>query len=139
MTIPISIFIASNFNFEIETTPTPGAKIRKPRANEFRRKQASDFLDKVIASVGDRAVKIVAERICWRARLGCEYEEVTKEEGYLKVIYEEERPYSTSAMKPIWQSEGRANPRGIPYLYLATRRETALSEVRPWIARSRRP
>jgi len=38
-------------------------------------------------------------------------------------------------MKPIpnWQSEGRANPRGIPYLYLATTRETALAEVRPWV------
>jgi hypothetical protein len=38
-------------------------------------------------------------------------------------------------MKPIsnWQSEGRANPRGIPYLYLATTRDTALAEVRPWI------
>jgi RES domain-containing protein len=38
-------------------------------------------------------------------------------------------------MKPIpkWQGEGRANPRGIPVLYLATHRETALAEVRPWI------
>jgi hypothetical protein len=38
-------------------------------------------------------------------------------------------------MKPVsnWQSEGRANPRGIPYLYLATTRDTALAEVRPWI------
>ncbi|MFZ0569740.1 MAG: RES domain-containing protein [Rhodomicrobium sp.] len=38
-------------------------------------------------------------------------------------------------MKPIpnWLSEGRANPRGIPYLYLASTRDTALAEVRPWI------
>jgi RES domain-containing protein len=38
-------------------------------------------------------------------------------------------------MKPIsnWQGEGRANPRGIPVLYLATDRDTALAEVRPWI------
>jgi len=41
-------------------------------------------------------------------------------------------------MKPIpnWQSEGRANPRGIPYLYMANTRDTALSEVRPWIGAS---
>ena len=29
--------------------------------------------------------------------------------------------------------EGRANPKGIPYLYTATHRETAIAEVRPWI------
>jgi RES domain-containing protein len=28
---------------------------------------------------------------------------------------------------------GRINPRGIPYLYLASDKETAVSEVRPWI------
>ena len=38
-------------------------------------------------------------------------------------------------MKPLKDRavEGRANPKGIPYLYLATNRETALAEVRPWI------
>jgi hypothetical protein len=29
--------------------------------------------------------------------------------------------------------EGRANPKGIPCLYLATHEKTAVSEVRPWI------
>ena len=38
-------------------------------------------------------------------------------------------------MKPLPDKayDGRANPKGIPCLYLATRKETALSEVRPWI------
>jgi hypothetical protein len=38
-------------------------------------------------------------------------------------------------MKPLRDraSEGRANPKGIPYLYLATREKTAILEVRPWI------
>ncbi len=30
-------------------------------------------------------------------------------------------------------SEGRANPKGIPYLYLATNQDTAMAEVRPWV------
>lgn len=30
-------------------------------------------------------------------------------------------------------TEGRANPKGIPCLYLASNRETALAEVRPWV------
>jgi RES domain len=34
---------------------------------------------------------------------------------------------------PLLVSEGRANPRGIAYLYLSTDEETAMSEVRPWI------
>jgi len=30
-------------------------------------------------------------------------------------------------------NEGRVNPRGIPYLYLATDKETAMGEARPWV------
>lgn len=38
-------------------------------------------------------------------------------------------------MKPLQDRavEGRANPKGIPYLYLSTNRETAIAEVRPWL------
>ena len=38
-------------------------------------------------------------------------------------------------MKPVSfeASEGRANPKEIPCLYLATDKETAMSEVRPWL------
>lgn len=38
-------------------------------------------------------------------------------------------------MKPLKDRapEGRINPKGIPCLYLAIERDTALSEVRPWI------
>jgi hypothetical protein len=38
-------------------------------------------------------------------------------------------------MKPLERraAEGRANPKGIPVLYLATERDTAMREVRPWI------
>jgi len=38
-------------------------------------------------------------------------------------------------MKPLPDRarEGRANPKGIPYLYLATHEDIAVAEVRPWI------
>ncbi len=38
-------------------------------------------------------------------------------------------------MKPLRDRtrEGRANPKGIPYLYLATHEDVAMAEVRPWI------
>lgn len=38
-------------------------------------------------------------------------------------------------MKPLRDRarEGRANPKGIPYLYLSNDKDTALAEVRPWL------
>jgi hypothetical protein len=61
----------------------------------------------------------------WRAQIGYE-EPMGKDEDPL--------PLSAQRMKPIPNkaTEGRANPKGIPYLYLATDKETAMAEVRPW-------
>lgn len=45
-------------------------------------------------------------------------------------------PYSKQEMGPPparLAQEGRLNPGGIPYLYLASDIETAIAEVRPWI------
>lgn len=44
-------------------------------------------------------------------------------------------PYPVDRMKPRRDrtKEGRANPKGIPYLYTANDKETAIAEVRPWI------
>jgi hypothetical protein len=44
-------------------------------------------------------------------------------------------PFSPERMKPLdyEAAEGRANPKGIPYLYGATQESTAIAEVRPWI------
>jgi RES domain-containing protein len=102
-----------------------------------RSARTKSFLTNVTASCASREVIIPSGSIYWRARLGCESEEISKidEEENLTVVYEEDRPYSVGQMKPIpnWQGEGRANPRGIPCLYIATHRDTALAEVRPWI------
>jgi hypothetical protein len=42
---------------------------------------------------------------------------------------------SPNRMKPLIgsASEGRANPKGLPYLYVADDRDTAMAEVRPWV------
>lgn len=102
----------------------------------FVRSQSSEkFLNEVRVSCTTRKITIPKGKIYWRARLGCEFEEVTKEEPDITVVYPEQRPYGRDGMKPIpnWQGEGRANPRGILALYVATTRDTALAEVRPWI------
>jgi hypothetical protein len=100
-----------------------------------RHKNTDDLLDQVLASRGDRERTIPRGWLCWRARIGCETEEVERVDDDTRVVYDEDRPYGQQGMKPIpnWQREGRANPRGIPYLYLGTSRDTALAEVRPWI------
>lgn len=43
--------------------------------------------------------------------------------------------FRPARMKPLpyQASEGRANPKGIPYLYTATYHDTAIVEVRPWV------
>jgi hypothetical protein len=43
-------------------------------------------------------------------------------------------PFAKERMKPRLGRavEGRANPKGIPYLYLSSHRDTAAAEVRPW-------
>jgi RES domain len=101
--------------------------VRSPATNAF--------LDEVLASCASRKLTIPNKRNFWRARLGCEWEDVETTDGEITAVVEEPRPYSAKDMKPIqnWQSEGRANPRGMPRLYLATTRDTALAEVRPWI------
>lgn len=107
----------------------------KSRLRYVRSSSADQFLEEVRASCPSRKVTIPNRSLYWRARLGCEWEEVTQTDGEITAVVDEERPYRSKEMKPIpnWQSEGRANPRGIPCLYLATHRDTALAEVRPWI------
>ena len=65
----------------------------------------------------------------WRAQLGqdCYPADLTREE--------QPAPLDIQRMKPLGDRarEGRANPKGIPYLYLATHKDTAIAEVRPWI------
>ncbi|MGA7761216.1 MAG: RES family NAD+ phosphorylase [Candidatus Binataceae bacterium] len=69
----------------------------------------------------------------WRAQLGFELEPIWDGEKYIDDCVE--GPFPPERMKPLRDRarEGRANPHGIPYLYLSSRKETALSEVRPWL------
>lgn len=47
---------------------------------------------------------------------------------------EELIPYPKERMKPLLYeaNEGRANPKGIPFIYLASDKKTAMAEARPW-------
>jgi hypothetical protein len=72
----------------------------------------------------------VCGSMLWRAQLGYDH--------YAAVDFTGEQqpaPFPVERMKPLRNRarEGRANPKGIPYLYLATHQDTAMAEVRPWV------
>jgi hypothetical protein len=103
----------------------------------------SSFLEAVRATSKERE-RIFEPGVCvWRAQLGHDLcpvfsydedaDEIKREQTKVEIA-EEERPYPPARMKPnlSFATEGRANPKGIPYLYLADKQETAMSEVRPW-------
>jgi len=91
------------------------------------------FLDEVLITSGSRQRTIKEGAIFWRSQLGGDTRPVYDDEG--NEIANEPCPHPVKRMKPLKYaaSEGRANPKGIPCLYLATSKETAMSEVRPWI------
>ena len=92
----------------------------------------SDFLDAVIETSISRQQVLDAGTILFRAQLAHEW----RSESFGDSEPEESVCAAGPArMKPLAfrASEGRANSKGIPYLYLATHQETAVSEVRPWI------
>ncbi|HHV66478.1 MAG TPA: RES family NAD+ phosphorylase [Ochrobactrum intermedium] len=69
----------------------------------------------------------------YRAQRGVIWERVFDEDG--DCVDEGPFGYPANRMKPLIDKarEGRANPTGIPVLYVANCVETAISETRPWI------
>jgi len=103
------------------------------RVNRYLRTKDEDvFLKTVLVTSASRHTIIQRDKILWRAQLGHEWEAITADD---EVIDEVPRQYPPKRMLPLPDSasEGRANPKGIPYVYLATDRDTALGEVRPWV------
>jgi RES domain len=102
-------------------------KLRYVRAPEHE-----EFLKTVAETSHSRKVVMKAGFVLWRAQLGHEYRVEKQGDEVFEII---EAAYSPARMKPLPDKayDGRANPKGIPCLYLATRKETAVSEVRPWI------
>lgn len=107
---------------------------REVRSNRryIRTTDQEEFLHEVLRTSEERIGGLKAGSSLWRAQLGhdwrCEYQDGK----YIRSVAD---PFPSKRMKPIpgRAKEGRANPKGIPFLYLANRRDTAMSEVRPWI------
>lgn len=84
------------------------------------------FLSNVVESLDSRVATVPEGQDYWRAQIG--YEEVIDDISY------EQAPHSVTRMKPDhkFSGNGRVSPKGIASLYLASTKETAMSEVRPW-------
>jgi len=91
--------------------------------------EVQQFLDAVLATHRTRVETIPAGTVLWRAQLGSDLYEGANPAA------EERFPFPPKRMKPIpgRSPEGRVNPKGIAYLYLATDRDTAQAEVCPWM------
>lgn len=89
------------------------------------------FLQAVTDSTEKRCVVMSPDKVVCRAQVGHDWRELNQE----GISWDEPIPYSAERMKPLRNSalEGRVNPRGISCLYTATKEDTAIAEVRPWI------
>ncbi len=97
--------------------------------------KSKQFLEEIYGRSKKRHITIKYKTVLWRAQLGAGSSAITDNEG--REYDEIPAPYPKERMFPLSDkaSEGRANPKGISYLYLATTEKTAISEVRPWIGK----
>lgn len=104
---------------------------REVKANYrfLHEEKVRQFLNAVAETAVSRCQVISADRPLWRAQVGYSPREFDVQGD----IIEEPYPFAAERMKPRRGEavEGRANPRGIPYLYTASDTLTAISEVRP--------
>jgi hypothetical protein len=97
----------------------------------FRNQNIGQFLKTVLETSKNKKIDLPKKKYLWRAQLGHDWRPIYQED---ELIADEPAPFPPSRMKPLVHeaAEGRANPKGIPYLYLATTKETAMAEARPW-------
>lgn len=94
-------------------------------------KKVENFLAILLKTSDALEISINKNCILYRAQLGNSYRDILDSE---EVVHQEPAPFPKERMKPLrfQATEGRANPKGIPFLYLASNKETAMSEIRPW-------
>lgn len=95
----------------------------------IRTQQAEQFLSFIRNTCRLRTRHLSSGRHFWRAQSGHSWRFVEEINDEIPAAFGPDR------MKPLTDSafEGRANPKGIPVLYLCTNKDAAMSEVRPWL------
>jgi RES domain len=90
---------------------------------------AQEFLSTLGETLVGRAVTLAKGKTLWRAQLGYCEELPTAENGHSSHTY----PFGKTRMLPTseFAKHNRASAQGIPFLYLASDKETAMAELRP--------
>jgi RES domain len=99
-------------------------------------KHVTWFLKTLVATSASRLKILPKGHRLWRAQRGCSQKNVTRRMDLFDLlVVETEVALPPKRMRPLKKSaqEGRVNPKGIPCLYLATDKNTAMAEVRPWL------
>lgn len=94
--------------------------------------EITEFLRVVLETSAPRLKKIPKDQILFRAQRGFTWRlENAGKEGEFEVetAFKPERMIPKAGLV----ADGRVNPSKIPCLYLATNRNTAMAEVRPWV------
>lgn len=101
----------------------------------FYDSNVQDFLEFIASSFSERTLILPNNTRLWRSKLGHDILELENNINGFPEYEEIPVPWGPDRMIPDASKvlEGRANPRGIAYLYLATNKETAMHEVRPWV------
>ncbi len=95
-------------------------------------KKLDRFIETILFTAKKRERILKNKAVLFRARIGSDEREY--EDGRIDV--NPLPPQEIDAPPDGKAIEGRINPRGISYLYLANDIETAISEVRPWLKQS---
>jgi hypothetical protein len=109
-----------------------GEEVRAER-RYFRSKQTDLFLQAVLATGATRELNLSKGTALWRAQVGHAWR-IDKKSSTPSLQIVLPAPFPAKRMLPLPDRalENRANPKGIPYPYMATDKETAMSETRPW-------
>lgn len=104
----------------------------KSHSRYFYDDELEDFFQIILETSKTRVDNILKGTILWRSQIGNDWEPYCEGKEHVADV---ECPLDNGRMKPTANvaHEGRANPKGIPYLYLSTDMDTSMAEVRPWI------
>lgn len=91
------------------------------------------FLNTLRKTAVKRTADLEKNRTLVRARIGSRWEEYEDKYGVPQIYFGPLSIKELGAPSKEETRDGRANPKGIPYLYLSTKVRTAIAEVRPWI------
>lgn len=115
-------------------------QFKKSIRTEYRHylsQECLDFLNGLASNFPQKEEVIECNTEFFRAQKGCDWCPVYQydEDNFKVHIDDIPDPYNEQRMRPRPELavEGRVNPKGISYLYLATDTLTAASEVRPWV------